>query len=400
MSHRVIRNLVGLFPDFGIVLFFSLFLLSNVSGQEAETSLNHPPKPPTEVSAVDTPNDAGGSITLTWTKSADDGAGENDVVGYEIFRSPRGEADYQAIATVALSKTEYVDASAEDGRFYTYRVAAKDGEFSTPSGETLPVVASAQWFNRSRINMLISAVMLSFLIIWFIEKAKKGKNLFVRPLAGLEAIEEGIGRATEMGKPVLYIPGNNDMDDIQTIASMAILSRVARTVAEYDTPLLVPSKMPVAFTMAQEVVEQAYIEAGRPDAYNPDNVRFITMAQFGYAAAVNGIMLRQRPGTVFFLGAFYAESLIMAETGASIGAIQIAGTAMPSQLPFFVVACDYTLIGEELFAASAYLSGEPRLLGSLKGQDWGKAVIMALIILGVLFESFGVHFLTNWLVSH
>ena len=399
MSHRIVRDLVGLFPGFGIVLFFSLVLLSNVAGQEVETSLNHPPKPPTEVRAVDSPNDAGGSITLTWTKSVDDGAGENDVLGYEIFRFGHGEADYQAIATVAMGKTKYEDASAEDGRFYTYRVAAKDWEFSTSSEETPPAVASGQWFNRDRINMLVSAVLVSFFILWFIGKAKKGEQLFVRPLAGLEAIEEGIGRATEMGKPVLYIPGILDMDDIQTIASMAILSRVAKTVAEYDTPLLVPSKMPIAFTMAQEVVEQAYIEAGRPDAYNPDNVRFITMAQFGYAAAVNGMMLRQRPGTIFYLGAFYAESLIMAETGASIGAIQIAGTAQPSQLPFFVVACDYTLIGEELFAASAYLSGEPRLLGSLKGQDWGKAVIMALIILGVLLESFGVHFLSDWFVS-
>jgi hypothetical protein len=399
MNHRFIHGLLGLLAGLGIVLFSSLFLFSNASGQSEEVFLNHPPQPPTQVKAVDTPNDAGGSITLTWTESPDDGEGENDVVCYEILRFGHGEVDYQAIATVDMGTTEYEDASAEDGNFYTYRVVARDVEFSAPSEETPPVVASAQWFNRSRISMLISVVLLSFLILWFIEKAKKGEKLFVRPLAGLEAIEEGIGRATEMGKPVLYIPGILDMDDIQTIASMAILSRVAKTVAEYDTPLLVPSKMPIAFTMAQEVVEQAYIEAGRPDAYNPDNVRFITMAQFGYAAAVNGMMLRQRPGTIFYLGAFYAESLIMAETGASIGAIQIAGTAQPAQLPFFVVACDYTLIGEELFAASAYLSGEPRLLGSLKGQDWGKAVIMALIVLGVLLGSFGVHFLSDWLVT-
>ena len=79
--------------------------------------------------------------------------------------------------------------------------------------------------------------------------------------------------------------------------------------------------------------------------------------------------------------AFYAESLILAETANAIGSIQIAGTAMPAQLPFFVAACDYTLIGEEFFAASSYLSGEPRQLGSLKGQDVGK--IFALLVLTV-----------------
>ena len=98
-------------------------------------------------------------------------------------------------------------------------------------------------------------------------------------------------------------------------------------------------------------------------------------------------MVRDKPAACFYMGAFYAESLILAETGNSIGAIQIAGTAMPSQLPFFVAACDYTLIGEEFFAASAYLSGDAEQLGSLKGQDIGKLIAAGLLILGCLFAT-------------
>jgi hypothetical protein len=95
-------------------------------------------------------------------------------------------------------------------------------------------------------------------------------------------------------------------------------------------------------------------------------------------------MVREKPAACFYMGGFFAESLILAETGNSIGAIQIAGTAQPAQLPFFVAACDYTLIGEEFFAASAYLSGEPDQLGSLKGQDVGKLIVAAGILLGSL----------------
>jgi hypothetical protein len=73
--------------------------------------------------------------------------------------------------------------------------------------------------------------------------------------------------------------------------------------------------------------------------------------------------------------------------GNSVGAIQIAGTAQPAQLPFFVAACDYTLIGEEFFAASAYLSGEPDQLGSLKGQDVGKLIVAGGIVVGVVAET-------------
>jgi len=142
---------------------------------------------------------------------------------------------------------------------------------------------------------------------------------------------------------------------------------------------------------AREVVKEAYLNAGRPDAYNDDMVYYLTDDQFGYAAGVDGLIVRQKPATIFYQGAFFAESLILAETGNSIGAIQIAGTAMPAQLPFFVAACDYTLIGEELFAASAYLSYEPRLLGSLKGQDLGKMIIILALIVGFVIQVLGLY---------
>jgi hypothetical protein len=94
-------------------------------------------------------------------------------------------------------------------------------------------------------------------------------------------------------------------------------------------------------------------------------------------------MLREKPAANFYMGYFYAEALILAETGSSSGAIQIAGTDADTQLPFFITACDYTLMGEELYAASAYLSRNPLLLAQLRGQDIGKAVIIAMLLLGV-----------------
>jgi hypothetical protein len=120
-------------------------------------------------------------------------------------------------------------------------------------------------------------------------------------------------------------------------------------------------------------------------------VYYLTDDQFGYTAAVDGLFVREKPAAVFLQGQFYAESLILAETGNYVGAIQIAGTAQPAQLPFFVAACDYTLIGEELFAASAYLSRDPKLLGSLKGQDVGKFIFLFFIIVGSLFVTFGIY---------
>ncbi|HER00239.1 MAG TPA: hypothetical protein ENO22_12940 [candidate division Zixibacteria bacterium] len=252
-----------------------------------------------------------------------------------------------------------------------------------------PVKTKKSWLHLGRINVLIIAVVLSFFILYFIRQARKGKELFIRKIAGLDAVEDAVGRATEMGKEIFFIPGTQDMQNIQTIAGVTILGRVARLTAEMDTKLEVPVSRSLVMVTAREIVQEAYANAGRPEAYDENMVHYLTDDQFGYAAAIDGKMVRQRPATIFYMGAFYAESLILAETGNSIDAIQIAGTAMPAQLPFFVAACDYTLIGEELFAASAYLSKEPKLLGSLKGQDIGKALLLIALAVGVVVQTFG-----------
>jgi hypothetical protein len=140
-------------------------------------------------------------------------------------------------------------------------------------------------------------------------------------------------------------------------------------------------------TTARETVATSYLNAGRPDAYDEKKIYYITDEQFGYVAAVTGTMVRDKPAACIYMGAFFAESLILAETANTVGSIQIAGTAQPAQLPFFVAACDYTLIGEEFFAASAYLSGEPQQIGSLKGQDVGKVIVLVLLLIGVVLAT-------------
>ena len=244
-------------------------------------------------------------------------------------------------------------------------------------------------FRSERINALVLVVVFSTVILIYTRWARLGKKLFIRKINGLDEVEEAVGRATEMGRAVLFIPGIQEIDNIQTIAGISILGRVARITARYETPLRVPVPYPMVLAAGQEVVEQAYIAEGKADSYNKDIVRYVAGEQFAFTATVNGMMMRERPATNIYMGAFYAESLLLAETGNAAGSIQIAGTAEAAQLPFFIAACDYTLMGEELYAASAYLSHEPLLLGGLKGQDWIKVVLVTAIVVGVALVSLG-----------
>ncbi|MFH1688168.1 MAG: DUF6754 domain-containing protein [bacterium] len=366
------------------------------------------PAPATGLAVKDKPGDVGGAVRLTWNASVDDGVG-GKVRLYRILRADDvgGQAgEFREVGNVPAGAAVYTndDGNTDDDKSYFYRVQSVNvfydenadvHEYTADSEIVGPVSSSAQWFNSERLKTLIGTIVLSFFIIFFINQAKAGKKLFIRKMAGMEAVDEAVGRATEMGKKIFYITGLGDMDNMQTIASITILGRVAQLAAEYETYLDVPCCRSMVMVTAREVVKEAHSKAGRPDAYNDDMIHYLTDDQFGYAAAVDGAFVREKPATIFFMGQFFAESLILAETGNSIGAIQIAGTAMPSQLPFFVAACDYTLIGEELFAASAYLSREPKLLGSLKGQDYGKAILLVAIVVGLVLETLGVWQLSN-----
>lgn len=340
--------------------------------------------PAQKVKAFDTPNDGGHAITVTWQASPDEAGGL--VEGYEILRSETQDGVFSKAGYVPYGFTDFDDQEVPKNAsdyYYQVKTIGRGAAMFSLSPVSNPAQAREQWFNTARINALVSCILFTMIVVIFITRAKRGQSLFIRRIAGLAAVEEAVGRATEMGRPILYVPGLSSISDVATIAALNILGQVAKKAAEYDTPLLVPNRDPVVFTVAQEIVKSAYAEVGRPDAYNHDSVFFLTDSQMGFASGVDGIMTREKPATNFFLGMFWAESLILAETGASTGAIQIAGTDAVNQLPFFITACDYTLIGEELYAASAYLSREPMLLGTMKGQDWSKAVIVLLLIVGL-----------------
>ena len=268
--------------------------------------------------------------------------------------------------------------------FSIYNIGAQ-----TERGVALQNDSFLRFIQSEHRNVFIVILIFGMAFFFYLRHARRGTELFLRPLPGLKAIEEAVGRATEMGKPVLYVPGLEDIDEIQTLASLNILPYVAELTAEYGAPLIVTTRRSVVMSVAEEIVKEAHLRVGRPDTFNPNNIRYLSDEQFAFTAAIDGIMLREKPAANLYFGAFFAESLILSETGFAAGAIQIAGTASAAQLPFFIAACDYTLIGEEFYAASAYLSHEPTLLAGIKAADMLKIFILFAIIAGVAAGSLG-----------
>jgi hypothetical protein len=344
------------------------------------------PGPPAGISAADMPNDPGKGVEISWEKAPGDDDIFRKVDAYIIYRSNNPSGPFVFISKIPGGSSSYSDSDTilVNGNKYYYKVASlydRDTLYSTVAG---PAIPEPQLFHTQRIFVLAMMLLFSGTALFLIRRAKGGKPVYVRPIAGINAVDEAIGRATEMGRPILFVPGLGDPSQVATIAAFTILGRVARRVAEYQTRIIVPNYDPVVMTICQEVVKEAYSSAGRPDDVNERDVYFVTQDQFPYTASVNGTMLREKPATNFYMGKFYAESLVLSETGFVAGSIQIAGTDELVQIPFFIAACDYTLMGEELYAASAYLSQEPQQLGTIKAQDWFKVLSIILMITGAI----------------
>lgn len=311
------------------------------------------------------------------------------ITSVRLIREKDGEID--TILEILPFYKVYSDNSVKFKHSYRYKVVALSN--GTPVFETDfsdMIKPQAKWFNPVRLPLMLSILLYVAILVYFISQARAQKELFLRPIAGLEAVNEAVGRATEMGRPIVYICGLSSLSDVATIAALNILSHIAKRAGEYETRIIVPCYDPVVYTMAREIVKEAYTSIGRPDLFRGEDVYFATDSQFGYAAHVSALMIREQSATNFFMGYYFAESLILSETGASTGAIQVAGTDSVAQLPFFVVTCDYTLIGEELYAASAYLSKEPLLTGTIKGQDLSKLILGLLLVIVSVFGLFGV----------
>ncbi|MDY0017772.1 MAG: hypothetical protein RBS89_08030 [Candidatus Delongbacteria bacterium] len=243
-------------------------------------------------------------------------------------------------------------------------------------------------FRGFRSNILIASLFFFALFLYVFTTVKKKKDsLFIRRIPGLDAIDDAVGRATEMGKPIIYDSGLGAFSSPQTIASMLILRSVAKKVAEFKAEIIYPAYDPVVLQIAEEMIASGFLDAGYPEDHKKDNCFFMVSDQFAFAAGLSGLIARKKPATALHFGYYAAESLLISEAGFAAGAIQVAGTTEATQLPFFITSCDYTLIGEELYAAAAYLSRDPQVLSNLKLSDYGKVIFGILFLLGTIFLS-------------
>lgn len=240
------------------------------------------------------------------------------------------------------------------------------------------------------------AIICSLVVIYMMIKRAEKKLPTIRRIPALDALDEAVGRASETGRPIIFTQGSGGTGAIsdpeqgpQITAGLSCLSHIARRAAELGPRLICCVGQSDAYIPTMEIVREEYIGAGVPEAFKEDDVRFLGSGN-AYAFATVDIIRTEEAAATFIIGPFYNESLTFLFHADDVGSMMIGGTAHTHQLPFFAACCDYTMIGEEIYAASAYLSKLPGETGSLVGEDIVKGFSAALIIIAVIAATIGV----------
>lgn len=254
------------------------------------------------------------------------------------------------------------------------------------------------WIKTGWLVDTLVFIVLVAVLIYMLYIAKKGKIFKLRELPAIVGIRDGIGRAVEMNKPVHFSPTAGMMLSgdwaTQTVAAISILSYVSRVCANLNARLLVSYSSADWAPMVEDAYKSGFIAEGKADQIRLNDLHLFIGGSFN-AAAMKRIV-DEKPGVVINVGAVVWDSIDIGETAKRVGAIMIGGTARLLQLPYVVLTSDYVFIGEELYAAGAYSSGDPGQINTIAGQDFGKWLFLALLVIGYVFLVAGIS-ISSWL---
>jgi hypothetical protein len=220
---------------------------------------------------------------------------------------------------------------------------------------------------------------------WGMKAVREGRSIPTKTLPGLDAIQEAVGRATELGRPFFAnIQASGPHIEDQVLASCELVRYAAQAAAKYEAPFMLVSNSPDGHPIFEEIVSSAYLAAGKPDLYNPLNIRFIGGFSSGTHVQIMQLMKDENIAAQLISGNLMNQTMFFAETGAALGAIQIGATKNTHQMPFLAMQCDYSLLGDDLYAAAAMISRDPIRMGNLTAQEMGKVLTLLVIVVGVV----------------
>ena len=237
---------------------------------------------------------------------------------------------------------------------------------------------------------LLFVLLSAFFLWWFTLQVRKGTKYTFRRLPALEKLRNLIVLAAESGKVVHLSLGSSGLAGEHTAivsTGLAILRYLADQGVSLQNPPIVTVADPTVMIAAQDVLYRTHERGGLTQSYRSTAVQMIASDPAAYAVGAQDMLNNQDVMGNVMVGNFGQEYLLLGEPGAQRGIVQVVGSDAIAAQPFMAATSDDALLGEEVFAASAYLSDRPVHAASLRLQDLLRVLVAILIVIGVLFAT-------------
>jgi hypothetical protein len=242
---------------------------------------------------------------------------------------------------------------------------------------------------EGKIMQGIMLVIFTIVFFWMRNRVLQGHKIELKRLVYFDALEEAVGRATEMNRPVIVQTGSvrlESYEGISVVASMGLVNYVAQRCARLGTNFFYLGENPSHLPLALDAIRSAYQVEGKLPEFEANVEEIVRYSRGTHTLAT---YFREKPAAIFITGSFGNTSVWYGEGAARVGAISLGGTFKLVQNPFTVVCYDYPLIGEENIVMAAYISRDPISLSTLAAQDFWKIAAVILMIVGCIAITFG-----------
>jgi hypothetical protein len=236
------------------------------------------------------------------------------------------------------------------------------------------------------ITTVIAFVVLGFapLLLWWLTlRVRKGKRYVFRRIPAFDALSGLFGMAAEDGKTVHLALGDSGISDAHTAvvsSGLVVLRYLAEQGASLGTAPTVTVADPTLMVVAQDILLRAYQRKGMAAYYSSTDVHMVAPDPTAYAIGAQNAINDEDVAANVMVGHFGEEYLLLGEASAQRDIDQMVGTDDLNAHPFVVSTTDRALMGEEVFAAGAYLTERPEHIASLRLQD----ILRTLIVLAIL----------------
>jgi len=257
-----------------------------------------------------------------------------------------------------------------------------------------------QFLRTGRVMDILFLIFVWLFVIYYITKAGRGAQLpKIRRIAAIDAIREGVGRAVEIRKPVHWSFGNagayvTDQNVSETLAGLGVMSYTVGLCARLGARFIfhMPGN-PEAIPILEGTVLEAYSKEGKLEEFDRRrDLRYYGSGMMVFTAALAQSFMTEGVAMKIMMGRQPTCMYVALEAAKLQGAIVIGGTARWTAMYSFVLTCDYLFIGEEVFAAGAYVTGNPYMISSLASEEMAKYACIGILALGIVLSLANINF--------